>query len=169
MQTGTYIWPESRQPLWRAKVLPIRQESSRKRNSGSGRPLWNRGDDARQNPSLPSSVFMLVVNMPQHYRKSQTMPLEITNVAELPHICLKNCFPLRGYYHCESGDKNHGDQRLTIDSKWYWYRRNKVSMSSITNHSVFLWRGQKGYNVTHVWGDMHFLTVMSYVSNTDTP
>lgn len=63
-------------------------------------------------------VFRLLVNMPQHYRKSQRMHLEITKVAELPHICLKNCFLLKGYYHCESGDKNHGNQRLTIDSKW---------------------------------------------------
>lgn len=99
------------------------------------------------------------------------MPLQIPEVARLLQNCHKSCFLLSGYYHSKYGDKIPDKQKLTIDSRWSWCRRNGETMPSITNHRAYTssCRGQKRYNWTCVWCDLHFLMVVAHMSSTDTP
>lgn len=166
LHTGIYIWPESGQPLWRAKVLCSTGWGQRKRNSESSKTIWIREDDKKQNILL-LSFCLQTVNLPQHYRKSQRVPPEITWVAGLLHNCLRSCFLLRGYYHLNVETKNHGDQGLTDDSIWSWCRKNEETMPSITNPCAHTSssNGLKTYNFIQILYLMWFTFPYSHEIN----
>lgn len=144
----------------------LQWQSSTQRNSQSGKPFWNRMIRGRIFHCHPF-VFRLPVNMPQHCRKSQWIPPEIIQVAGF--ISASNCFLLRGYYHCESGGKNRGDQRLTIDYIWSRCRRNKATVPSITHRcAICLPPEVRRVHLNLHMSGVHFLTVVA-LSPTNTP
>lgn len=93
--------------MWRAKVLHSTSKAQEKEIPRAVNHSETE-DDKRQNLSLPSFSFQAPcqdATAVQEKSKDASRAYSSDRTSYPPQKLL----PLRGYYHCESEDKNHGD------------------------------------------------------------